>query len=386
LLDELRAQPAYAALGADYLNESQGRMACSHVAMGAVLFRRAALDQVEFRRTDDWCECACMCNDLRRKKMGIGYLPGAGAQHISLADARPHSTEPSEGKNASEDPPPEYSRSNGAYILAAFDRRHLRKFEHRFLASLRGSGNEEPVLAFGYDLYPSEQRALARLRGVELTARASNRVEAAILRLWDFQGALAQLPPQTPVAYWDAGDVIFQDGLSNLWSMVRANPMRLLVVAEPFSHPENEAVGQWTLSIADADARKYAFDLLSTGPFFNSGFAAATAESMLRYLQVGHELRNSQALRGTSDWGDQTAMNLYCHADPARYLAIDDRWNYCLCGRGPKEVQLLTEGRFVRSDGRPISVVHGNARALNTYAMLAPVALARSCHSSVFVV
>jgi hypothetical protein len=385
LLEGLRAHPAYAALGADYLNESQRRMASSHVAMGAVLFRRTALDQVKFRRTDDWCECACMCNDLRRRKLGIGYLPAARARHISLANGATHSALPSDGERACENPSLEHSHSHGAYVLTAFDRRHLRKFKHRFLASLRGFGNEEPVLAFGYDLYPSEQRALARLKGVELIAQSSNGVEAAILRLQDFQGAVGKLPPETPVAYWDAGDVIFQDRLSELWSVVRANPARLLVVAEPFGHPENKAVSEWTLSIADPDARKYAFDLLSSRPYFNGGFAAATAGTMLRYLRAAHELRHSKALHGTSDWGDQTAMNLYCHGDPARHLAVDNRWNYCLWARR-HEVQLLAEGRFVRRDGRPLSVVHGNARTLTPYAILAPAALARSSHTSVFVI
>ena len=48
----------------------------------------------------------------------------------------------------------------------------------------------------------------------------------------------------------------------------------------------------------------------------NSGFAAGTAGTMLRYLKEADRLLNSPALWGTSDWGDQTAMNLYCRRNP----------------------------------------------------------------------
>jgi hypothetical protein len=107
---------------------------------------------------------------------------------------------------------------------------------------------------------------------------------------------------------------------------------------------------------------------------------------MLRYLQGADELLHSKALRGTTDWGDQTAMNLYCHSDPTRFLAIDERWNYCICQRDLKDRRLLAAGRFVRDDGRPISVVHGNGAAFVPYAESAPVALARSSGTGRFLV
>ena len=56
LLDGLMARAGFAALGADYLNESGGKVLHGHVAMGAVLFHRKALDQVEFNWSPGKCE------------------------------------------------------------------------------------------------------------------------------------------------------------------------------------------------------------------------------------------------------------------------------------------------------------------------------------------
>ena len=120
------------------------------------------------------------------------------------------------------------------------------------------------------------------------------------------------------MAYWDAGDVIFQDRLQGLWDLVSEHPERLLVVEEPESHPENTAVADWTLSIRDPEARRRAFDLLSTRPFLNSGFAAGTAKTLLAYLREADRMLHSADLAGTADWGDQTALNLYCYSAPGR--------------------------------------------------------------------
>ena len=53
LADGLRTRPGFAALAADYLGESTAHGAWSrpdrHIAMGATLFRRAALSQIRFR-------------------------------------------------------------------------------------------------------------------------------------------------------------------------------------------------------------------------------------------------------------------------------------------------------------------------------------------------
>ncbi len=47
LLEELVRRPAYGALAADYLGERRTDRVTRHVAMGATLFRRAALGSVE---------------------------------------------------------------------------------------------------------------------------------------------------------------------------------------------------------------------------------------------------------------------------------------------------------------------------------------------------
>jgi hypothetical protein len=104
--------------------------------------------------------------------------------------------------------------------------------------------------------------------------------------------------------------------------------------------------------------------LLSRRPFLNSGFAAGTAATMLRYLGYGHRLLHSPSLRGTRDWGDQLALNLYCHANPESWQEVGEEWNFCLCGRPTGEVYRRDDGRFVSPAGKPVYVVHGNARTL----------------------
>jgi hypothetical protein len=387
LWDGLRAQPDYAALAADYLNESHGQVACSHVAMGATLFRRAALDRIEFRWLSGKCECLCCCHDLRRQRMGIGYLPEARARHLSGGTRQPHRmTEQSvvascDGTLSTETgtPPP-------AYILTAFDRKHYPKFTHRFLSSLRGSGNQETVLAVACGLYPSEQRTLAGLTGVRLTHLSTNGVHIALRRLLEFQRLLEPLPPQTPVAQWDAGDVIFQDRLSELWSLVADNPDRLLIAAEKAGRFVDRVLNRWVSFISDPAARRSASELLSGRAFLNSGFIAGTAATMLRYLKAGQALLQSTALRGVKHWGDQMAANLYCHSDPSRYLEVDDRWNYCLAARSTDEIRLLPEGRFVGPGKESIAVVHGNGGTFKRFASWSPGYLARASKSSKFLI
>jgi hypothetical protein len=379
LLDGLRAQPDFAALGADYLGQSGGRVNCEHVAMGATLFRRRALHPIQFRWAQDQCECLCCCTDLRRMRWGIGYLPQARARHIPSAPAG-DVHEPKDAHQRNERPrESQAGELVPAYVFASFDRRHLRKFRLRFLASLRKAGNQEPVFAFAYDLYRSEQREVARLRGVELIPLRSNGVAVPISRLLDFQGPLERLPPQSVVAYWDAGDVVFQDRLTELWTLARQNADRLLVVEEPFRHPENPVVALWTLSIHDRAAARSAFELLAPSAVLNGGFAAGTVQPILHYFQSAHQLLHSKAMRGTTDWGDQTAMNLYCHGNPDRFLPVDERWNFCLAGRRRGDVQLTADGRFARSDGGAISAVHGNGHSFHRYAFFAPAAMARCC-------
>jgi hypothetical protein len=218
------------------------------------------------------------------------------------------------------------------------------------------------VVAYG--LYPSERAALAALPGIEVLSRPHNGVLPPVRRLLDFQAALERWPLHTPVAYWDAGDVFFQGKLADLWETVARHPTRLLAVREPQGHPENPAVAAWTLSIIDPQARSQAFQLLSQRPFLNSGFAAGTAETMLTYFREAHRLRHSSELAGSTDWGDQAALNLYCHLRPQSWIEVDQGWNYCAHARRPGEFEVRRDGRLKRTRGGPIHVVHGNAHSL----------------------
>jgi hypothetical protein len=367
LVDGLRRRPEFAALAADYLGESRRADFVAddvaiprHVAAGATLFRREVLAFVPFRWEDDRCECQCCCDDLRRAGFGIGYLRGARARHEPslTADHRRHGAAASPGPAPTASVPALPSR-----VLAAFDRAHMAKFRKVFLATLRASGNAEAVTAVVYGATPSEVRVLAMQPGVEVVALPANGVKVPIRRLRDFPRLLARWPAHTPVAYWDAGDVWFQGRLDPLWAIARAHPDRLLAVREPASHPVNWAVAMWTESIADPAARAFAVDLLTTRPFLNSGFAAGTAGILIRYFEQADRLRHSAALRGTVDWGDQTALNLYCHAEPSRWHEVPDSWNYCLFFRPRDAYRTLPDGRLAATGGMPVVAVHGNGRS-----------------------
>jgi hypothetical protein len=73
-----------------------------------------------------------------------------------------------------------------------------------------------------YGLHPGE-RALLQAAGLEVFARPENGHSSALRRLQDFQEAVDRWPEDTPVAYWDAGDVLFQGSLGPLWDLVRAH-------------------------------------------------------------------------------------------------------------------------------------------------------------------
>jgi lipopolysaccharide biosynthesis glycosyltransferase len=184
-----------------------------------------------------------------------------------------------------------------------------------------------------------------------------------IRRLLDFQTLIAGLPPETPVAYWDAADVLFQGSLAPLWNLVRENPDRLLAVREPTGYPRNRAVTKWSLSIRDTQWRTRLFELLKVRPFLNSGFAAGTARVMLAYLREAHRMRHSRELLGSTDWGDQMALNLYCHLEPSRWLEIEEGWNYCVHDRRRGEVGVQPDGRVVSRRGTTIHAIHGNAHS-----------------------
>jgi hypothetical protein len=361
-IDRLRrgllANPLFGALAADYLGEAVGDCSTPHVAMGATLFRRSALDRIHFRWSRDRCECQCCCDDLRRQGIGIRYEPEARAWHLTTTREHPQSEREARHTTA-----PGGSVLPGR-ILTAFDRRHYDKFRRRFLRSLRDHGNQETVSVVGYGLYPSERAVLSALPGVEVYSLPLTGVMPPLRRLQDFQTVLERWPADTPAAYWDAGDVVFQSELKALWDTVRAHPDRLLAVREPTGHPRNPAVAAWTLSITDAVARERAFRLFSQRPFLNSGFAAGTARTLLAYLREALRLLRSPALRGTSDWGDQTALNLYCHLNPEAWHEVEEGWNYCVHARRAGELRVGPDGRVISARGTPIHAVHGNAHSL----------------------
>src|SRR5262249_36310570 len=133
-------------------------------------------------------------------------------------------------------------------ILAAFDRRHLRLFVRRFLRTLRNEGNFDTVTAVASGLFPSERRRLAQMPGVEVVV-APNDGHPARRRLRNFQHVIADWPADTPVAYWDAGDVVFQDRIAPLWDLVRTHSDRLLAVTEGGLFREGSTCWWWTETI-----------------------------------------------------------------------------------------------------------------------------------------
>ena len=367
LVEQLRHKPLFGALAADYRRESHVGQGSWHVAMGATLFRRAAIQRISFRWEPAKCECQCCCDDLRKLGMGISYEPRAVATHLDC-----------NGHEKSHSPPLQSDqRDSGATaegrILAAFDRHHFRLFRSRFLRSLRKSRNHELVTAVVYGLYPSERRALSREPRAEVVALPPpHQISPARRRVWDFQPVLERFPANTPVAYWDAADVVFQASLQPLWEQVRANPDKLLAVREPISFSVNRATTEWTASIWDLAARSKALELFAQRPVLNAGFAAGTAQSALTYLRYAAEAWQSPALAGSTDWGDQTGLNLFCHTHPELWLEVEEGWNYCLAGRGRREAFWRKDGRIVCQQGTPVYVIHGNAKTLPNLLMQEP--------------
>ena len=143
-----------------------------------------------------------------------------------------------------------------------------------------------------------------------------------------------------------------------------AHPNQLLAARESFGILDNPAAVGWVRSIADERARRFAFERLSNNPYLNAGFAAGSARTMSQYFNEANRLLHSPALRGSSDWGDQTVLNLYCHADASRWREVPRGWNYALCRTRPGEIGLTSEGRVFAADGTPIHVAHGNAKTL----------------------
>ena len=57
--------------------------------------------------------------------------------------------------------------------------------------------------------------------GVKPIFRTDSGEHVARRRLREFADITRLLPPATPVAYWDAGDILFQSPLVLLWELVR---------------------------------------------------------------------------------------------------------------------------------------------------------------------
>lgn len=368
LVDGLQNRPRFAALAADSANEMSSGWdhwdyPC-HVGMAAVLFRRELLNGVTFRWEPDKCECRCCCDDLRRAGYAIGYLKGTEAWHRPLA--RGHLPEVRHlAPEHSEQSTPVYP----GRILAAFDRMHLRLFMRRFLATLRRCGNHETVTAVVYGHYPSERRLLASQPGVEVFAAPPDG-HPARRRVRDFQEVMAAWPGDAPVAYWDAADVVFQDKVASLWDLVRANRHRLLAVREVIELGQSTVALEWVQTIRDPIARQGALDLLLSRPVLNSGFAAGTVQAMRQYFKAANALLHSPALEGTTDWGDQTALNLYCHSNPDAWVEIPTGWNYCLVGRTRVDYVVDAGGRTQRLDQQPLHVVHGAGGTLRLFDLI----------------
>jgi len=368
LVEGLEARPEFAALAAD----SDGQMRSglehwdypSHVGMAAVMFRRERLAGLNFRWKDGKCECLCCCEDLRAASLGIGYLSSARAWHRPSAPGSSSCVAVETSGGQSPCVKTERQARAPGHILTAFDRRDYVRFRTHFLSTLRAAGNHEQVWAFAYGLFPSERARLEAQEGVRVIASPGNRVSPALRRLKDFQRVVADLPGETPVAYWDAGDVLFQGSLGPLWDLTAQHPGLLLAVVEPRSYPDNPAIPRWCDNILDPAARERAFELLSTNVFLNSGFAAGTASAVLDYLRAGERLLDSPALRGVAGWGDQLALNLYCHGNPDRWRAIDPAWNYTLAGRHKSEYTLDPSGKANRHDKGAVHILHGNAKTL----------------------
>ncbi len=367
LQNALAARPEYAGLGADYLGEARPRRTSHHVTMGATMFRTSALQRNPFRWETSKCECLCCCEDLRRLGHRVEYLSGARAWHVK----RPQS--------ASQQPAVESTcvmadvdplLADKAKILVAFNRRDVRRFRDAFLRTLRASGNRQEVIVVGYGLYPSEIRLLSASSGVRVMHKVVNGQMPPVRRLQDFTDIVRGFEPDTPVAYWDASDVVFQGNLDSLWQLTQRFAGKLLAVREPRGYPYNAAIPGWTRSIDSPLHSRRAFELFSTRPFLNSGFAAGTAAAMQAYFTEAARLRSSPELRGTTDWGDQSAMNLYCHSDENRWQEIPQGWNFCVHDRPRGEVHVTPDGQVVSHNQTPIYAVHGNARSLRKLAII----------------
>ena len=364
LVTELSRRSGYAALAADYSGRANSDGQSRHVAMGATLFRRHVLNGIQFRCDTDLCECQCCCDDIRSRGYRIAYLPTAGAQHLSNSE-RSNDRHASEDSSTARPEKSERNRSWGNQILTCFDRNHLSLFQEIFLPSLRAAGNDETVSAITYGLQADEVEELTSLAGVRVFSHPVSEKSPAVLRLDGFRQAMEDIDSDCLVAYWDAGDTVFQRSLGPLWKTARELGDRLGVVAEPNGH-NRRAIDNWTSLIDDRRGRALCHRVLSPQPWLNGGFATGKASVLSEYLRTATQMLDSWLLRGTGGY-DQTALNMYCHFLQRPHAIIDETWNYCVLGRRKGSLIIDANSQFVREEGDIIPVVHGNAGTLRHF-------------------
>ena len=366
LVAELSRRSRYGALAADYLSQSNSDGQSRHVAMGATLFRRHVLEGIQFRYQSGLCECQCCCDDLRSRGFRIAYSTTARAQHIFNAQrALDLHDENREQKSVRSRLERTVQNPSTNRVLTCFDRNHLHLFRRIFLPSLRAAGNHEPVSAVTYGLDASEASALAALPGVCVFNHPASSISPAKLRLEGFRQALEDVPSNSLVAYWDAGDTVFQRSLRPLWNSVQKLGDRLGIVAEP-NGQNRLAIDIWTRRIHDRRGRAMSYRVMEPRAMLNGGFAASRASVLVDYLQTATKLLDTWLLRGTGGY-DQNALNIYCHFLRRPYALLDEGWNFCVFGRRKGSILIDSDSRFVKKDGSVIPVVHGNACTLSVY-------------------
>ena len=315
LLEELKQQPIFGAMAADALGDTATANQSDHVGVGVTLFRRSALDRIEFRWEPQKCECLCACEDLRHQMIGIGYANGLTAEHIEIGSGTWHQAR-DRARESSPAPDPA--------ILCVVGRHNVSRFSFQFVPSLRAAGNEEQVVVLAYGLPPSQQRSLRHLANVQVWPYRRNGPEAAMLKEESLVGdALTRLDPRTPLATWSAGKTIFQHRLTPLWERLEAAPGSVLVT-----------------DIAQVAGQEMTHEI----------FFASTAGTMQSVLDSG-----------TSTWLAK-AITDDLRENPHRFKQIPQAWNYPLLATAPGCFEAT--GRF--DNGESAFVLHADPVALAT--------------------
>jgi hypothetical protein len=325
-----------------------------------------------FKNSSGFQQPRCLEDETAFEITPNGFGPAAPttvptASETRNGDASIHNNAKSEPARTSRVVPPRrFSERPAPCVLSMFNRRHFKLFYTRFLASLRASGNDETVVPVAVGLKLSQRARLARAWRVKPVFRRDSGIHMARRRLLEFAEITRALPLQAPVAYWDAGDVIFQAPLESLWDLIEKHPGKLLAAREPSGYPANPVVVQWTENINDPEARRAAQEIVFNCPFINGGFLAGTAGALTQYFETVAPWYDTPKLAGSTDPGDQLALNVYCHSRPEAWQEISDAWNYCLWGRDRNACYRREDGQYVDSQGVAIAVVHGNADTLQS--------------------